>query len=414
MDRYDVTVVVYLGPSTFVDLSAAVSRPISITNGRSEITTTVGKCYGSVTLLKDKVQEIIAEEIITLGPVDIDFGSRIRIYIDNDPIMQLFDGRITDITSGAEEISFSFVEEKQFDATRGNSFSWTDIKTVGDYLYFYMLYIWINTVGGEEMYVGSAQPNYLAIVHPEDGTTSNPFAYFEQILEGIPGAFFYHDPYYPSWILRFRTVSDIDEFGTFVIGEEQILRDYDIQRSISDVANNVRVNYYNPTSGDYDLIETRVNNTSAAVIGQRKINVESIAGADYASQLTAWTLGNRSPVGYPVVEFSSSMELLLRSPTATGEDYVDLQYWLIPSQILDTSALVGVYEGFSEHCFIEQITQRIDRSSWTIDFVVSALGYTALPQSWDEVPGTISWDDALGVFPNVITWDALLYKPLGV
>jgi hypothetical protein len=413
MDRYDVTVVVYLGPSTFVDLSAAVSRPISITNGRSDIATTVGKCYGSATFLKDKVQEIIADEIVTLGLVDIDFGSRIRIFIDNDPIMQLFDGRITDITSGAEEISFSFVEEKQFDATRGNSFSWDGYKVDGDFLYFWMFFIWQNTVDGE-IYVGSGQENYLAIIHPEDGTTSNPFAYFEQILDGIPGAFFHYDPYYPSWQLRFRTVSDIDLYGAFVIGEEQILRNYDIQRSISDVANNVRVNYYNPVSNDYDLIETRVNETSYAVIGDRKINVQSIAGADYASQLTAWTLGNRSPVGYPVVEFSTSVELLLKSPTATGEDYVDLQYWLIPSQILDTSALVGEYEGFADHCFIEQITQRIDRSSWTLDFVVSALGYTALPQSWDEVPSTISWEDALGVFPNELTWDALLYKPLGV
>jgi len=104
----------------------------------------------------------------------------------------------------------------------------------------------------------------------------------------------------------------------------------------------------------------------------------------------------------------------LKSPTAAGEDYVDLQYWLIPSRILDTSALNGVYEGFADHCFIEQITQRIDRSSWTLDFVVSALGYTALPQSWDEVPTAISWEDATGVYPDVITWDALLYKPLGV
>jgi hypothetical protein len=414
MDRYDVTVVVYLGPSTFVDLSAAVSRPISITNGRSEITSTVGKCYGSATFLKDKVQEIIAEEIIALGFVDIDFGSRIRIFIDNDPIMQLFDGRITDITSGAEEISFSFVEEKQFDATRGNLFSWDGYKADGDFLFFWLFFIWLNTVGGEELYISTAQPNYLAIIHPEDGSTSNPFSYFEQILEGVPGAFFFHNPYYPSWELNFRTVSDIADLGAFVIGEEQILRNYDIQRSISDVANNVRVNYYNPVSNDYDLIETRVNNTSAAVIGQRKLNVESIAGADYASQLTAWTLGNRSPVGYPVVEFSTSVELLLKSPTAAGEDYVDLQYWLIPSRILDTSALNGVYEGFADHCFIEQITQRIDRSSWTLDFVVSALGYTALPQSWDEVPTAISWEDATGVYPDVITWDALLYKPLGV
>jgi hypothetical protein len=422
MDRYEWHVLLYTSETLYVDARDVVSRPITVTTGRNDLTSPVGKAYGQISFLRKELEALIDAEII--NPAPIDFGSRIVIYMTDDPLYEFFDGNITDISANAEEITFSFVQRRQFDSTRGNLFEWEDSQPSGFSVLDWLNYIWVNTIDedpGSVPYINlvpDTAPLMSTEVHPVDGSTSNFFQYADSFLAGIPTGTLSYDTWIPGWIYHFRRIKEVT-YEPFIITEEQVVRNYDIQRQIGDVANSVTTDYYlngvdgftNNRSGQ----ASRTNQTNVDKIGLRTVRQNTAADQSVISILNAWTLGVQSPKGYPIVEFSTNAELLLKSPTvvAGGYTYRALPFWLFMSGALEASALTGVYDGFADYMWVEQVTHRFDRSKWDIDIIASAAGYTSYPQQWSEVSSTISWDETVLDFPyGEITWDDLLYTTL--
>jgi hypothetical protein len=410
VDRYDIRVMLY---GYDLDLADAVSRPISLTNGRQDLTTPVGKAYGQVTFLKRRLNQIVSGP--NLSPEDVDFGSRIQISVITPVPVLLFDGCITDISANAEEITFSLVETQSFNATRGVEYSWV-----------YGLPAYTGHL--DDIFTGTTgtgildKPNGGAIdtfIPVKPGTTSNPYSYANEYLSGLQALTLFYDPNLPGWFLEIRNL--YNEFfppktprPTLEIGERQVVRNYDIQRQIGTVANEITADYFNTTTQEFDQQYSRTNQTSVDRIGTRKLSIQT---NNYqlgdVQAFVAWALGNQSPYGYPIVEFTTTIELLRESPSLPSGDLDELLPFLVPGQILDTSALVN-NEGFSDRCFIEQVTHVFDRSSWDVDLIVSNAAYSGQLQPWWDVPASISWEDVLNDPPQVITWDSLLYQNLGV
>ena len=424
MDRYEWHVLLYTSETLFVDARDVVSRPITMTSGRNNIKSPVGKAYGQVSFLRKELETLIAQEIV--NPAPIDFGSRIVIYMTDDPLYQMIDGNITDISANAEEITFSFVEQRQFDATRGKLFSWEDNQPSGFSVIDWLQYIWVNTVNEDidTFPFLNQNPDLAPLmsteVHPSNGSTSNFFQYADQFLATIPTATMSYDSWGFGWVIFFRRLKDALYFP-FVIGEEQVVRNYDLQRQIGEVANQVITNYYqNGVDGFTDnksAVQSRTNETSVDKIGLRTIRQESAADETAISILNAWTLGIQSPKGYPIVEFKTNAELLLKSSTsvAAGSKYEEIPFWFFMNGALDASSLTGVHDGFADLMWIEQVTHRFDRSRWDLDIVASGAGYTSYPQAWNEVSTDISWDETVLDFPyGELTWDDLLYTTLEV
>ena len=390
MDRYRLKV--KLGT---LDLSSAVCAAINYTNGRNSITQPVCQTYASIPFLKSRLFDLLAPTNAA-----VEFGSRLDVYVVTGVSTEtlLFSGKVTDISSDAETITPTLVDLASYGATSGNVYSWST------YVPNFVTHLWNvikETTKRTTDYLVTGFPAQFARFTAD--STDNGLQYANQIIPSFGPVVVYYDPTRGTDGGRL-VIEDRDLYrsgtptGAFSIDESMIQRDYDIQRSISEVANYVTVSWTD--AGNVAQTSIFQNLTSINKIGKR---AETVTSSYYSEntivQFGPWYLGTKAPAGYPVVSVLTSLELL-------GMDEANAPALLHPSTLVDTSAIDR--EGFGTLAYIEQVRHQITRSTWKVELLLSEVGYTSTPQIWSKVPTSVKWNTV----SNLITWDDLLYTDL--
>jgi hypothetical protein len=387
MDRYRVTVNWYPYTGLAIDLSSAVSGAVSITNGRTDLSTSIGQNFGSLTFLKSQLWNIVAANGYQKSAFS--FGSLVSVSIGEvmtsaDNV--LFLGNITDISSDAYEITFSLVSNWVYKMTGFLPYSYagtTDTTTA------IVLDVAQNTGGGlVDAFVGDSE-NTITVGPAE---IANGLTYLSSIIPQSPSQYLFVDPWRDAWQLTERP--PLGAFPDVVIAGDDVLLDYSLDRSVEDVSNRVSVIY---DGGTFE----RTNATSVDRIGQRFQEIETTIGTeDDAEKLGYWFLGAHAPDGFPLITFRTTAELLGYSIAWIAEN-------IQPNRVLDLTAVNA--EGFDDFAYIEQLRYTITRSQWRIELIASNSDYSDLPQKWNQITSGIKWDDILNDPPSVVTWDDLLY-----
>ncbi len=391
MDRYNVAVVWFPYTGYGIDLSSAVSGAVSITNGRTDLTSSIGQNYASLTFLKSRLWEIVEGEGYPRSAFS--FGSLVEVLIGDEGVMTqnpLFWGNITDMSSDAYEITFSLVSNWVYKMTGFFPYSYagaTDTTAAIAY------HVTANTGGG--LMDNQTGPNSDNTVTVEPAEITNGLTYLSGVIGQSPSQYMFVDPYRDAWQLTQRPA--LGGYPDIVVAGDDVLLDYSLDRSVEDVANRVSVVY---DGGTY----SRTNETSVDRIGQRFQEITTtIVDEDGAERLGTWFLGAHAPDGFPLITFRTSAELL-------GMTAADLAENMQPNRVLDLTAVNA--EGFDDYAYIEQLRYTITRSQWRIELIASNADYGELTQTWDQVTVGLKWEDILNDPPSVITWDDLLYTRL--
>ncbi len=399
MDRYDVLVQWETGAG--INLSSAVSQPIQVTNGRSDLSSVIGQCYASVTFLKSDLFALV--EAAGYSRTAFSFGSLVTIQVRDEgstsPRKKLFQGNVTDNSSDAYEITFTMVADLIYQSS--GALPQTAIGPTADTFIFLVAGTIQDSIGAGKLtssIVSRAQVDIYS------GTTveyQNPLTFLSPIINNAPSVFMFVDPNQGKLVINSRPKASA--YVPIVIGSSDVFLNYSLDRSVEDVANSVTVNYsgFPPYAGG---TYSKNNPTSIAKIGTRfvEINTQIIDPPD-AVTLATWYLGAHAPAGYPIVTFTTTAELL-------GMSSVDLAEKLIPDAYLD---LTGINEeGFDDYAFVEQTRHTLTRSQWRIEITASNADYSLLTQTWAEVTPTLKWDDIVNDPPDTVTWDDLLYTSL--
>jgi hypothetical protein len=391
MDRYRVTVEWFPEPSTSVDLSSAVSGAVQITNGRTDLTASIGQNYASLTFLKTRLWDLVEAE--GFSRTAFSFGALVTVSIgetmtSSDAV--LFVGNITDMSSDAYEITFSLVSNYVYRMTGFFPYSYGGAS--GDTISNVIYNVASNTGGGlVELWTNYSE----VIVNLDPAEITNGLTYLSGIVNQAPSQYLFVDPYRDAWQLTERP--NTEDLPTIVLAGDDVLLDYSLDRSVEDVSNRVSVVY---EGGTFE----RTNETSVDRIGQRFQQITtSIVNEDGAEKLGTWFLGAHAPDGFPIVTFRTSAELLGLPAPYLAEN-------LQPNRLLDLTAVEA--EGFEDFAYIEQTRYSITRSAWTMEIIASNSGYSELPQTWEEVSAGLEWGDIDGDSPDALTWDDLLYVRL--
>lgn len=390
MDRYDVRVVWYDEDLNEIDLSGAISGPVSITNGRTDLTTSIGQNYASLTFLKSALfGDLQAQSYSTDS---FSFGSlvNIRVMSEGPPSLaySLFWGNVTDMRSDDYEIQFSLIANYVYKVTGLFPYEYAG----GTGLTNYIAQDILGNTGGGPLLDDTTSASRTSVVL-EPATITNALTYLSSIIGQAPSQYLFCDPNRDGWVLSERPQG----FPDVVITEAEVLRDYSIDRSIDDVTNSVSVVY---ESGTF----TRTNETSVQRIGKRFNELQTqLNDASDAEQLGTWFLGAHAPAGFPLISFRTSVELL-------GIPVEDIATNIQPNRVLDLTAVT--VEGFGDYAYIEQLRHTITRSTWTLDLVASNAAYSELTQTWIQVTPSLDWADVPNDPPTVVTWDDLLYIDL--
>jgi hypothetical protein len=391
MDRYRVTVEWFPETFTSIDISSAVSGAIQITNGRTDLSSSIGQNYASLTFLKASLWDQVEGEGYSRSAFS--FGALVRVSIADAGVSGdriLFWGNITDISSDAYEITFSLVSNLVYRMTGFFPYSYGG--AIEDSITSIISNIAANTGGGIiETYIADSVV-YLTL---EPAEIMNGLTYLSGIVNQAPSQYLFVDNYRDAWQLTERP--NVTPTDPIVITGDDVLLDYSLDRSVEDVSNRVSVVW---EGGTFE----RTNATSVGRVGQRfqQLNT-AIVYEDGAEKLGTWFLGANAPDGYPLVTFRTSAELL-------GLSAFYLAANLQPNSVLDMTAVDA--EGFDDFAYVEQTRYSITRSQWTIELVVSNAGYSELPQRWDQVTAGLTWGDIVNDPPDTITWDDLLYSRL--
>lgn len=397
MDRYEISVQWITG-SQQIELNSAVSQPISITNGRTDLTTSIAQNYASVTFLKSTLDTLLAAESYIAD--SFSFGSLVVIsYIDpaTSTAIPLFYGNVSDMGSDAYEITFSLLSNYVYKCNGLFPFTYAGvIDTVSTVVYEVLLQ------GGGGILMDDTTTASSTDVQIPSAEITNSLAFLAPIVAQAPSNYLFPDPYRDGWVLAERP----QPFPAIAITNSEVLRDYSIDRSIDDVTNKVSVNY-NPYGGPVATY-TRTNTTSVGKIGTRftELTTQIVDFEIDAERLATWYLGAHAPAGFPLITFRTSAELL----ETVGFSPTDIATDLQPNRVLDLTAVNAT--GFDDYAYIEQIRHTIDRSVWRIEIIASNASYSDLPQTWSQVTPSLLWDDVLNDPPNVVTWDDLLYTNL--
>jgi hypothetical protein len=391
MDRYRVTVEWFPETFTSIDISSAVSGAIQITNGRTDLSSSIGQNYASLTFLKASLWDQVEGEGYSRSAFS--FGALVRVSIADAGVSGdriLFWGNVTDISSDAYEITFSLVSNLVYRMTGFFPYSYggATSEPISSIIYT----VAANTGGGIiETYIADSEV-YLNL---DPAEIANGLTYLSGIVNQAPSQYLFVDNYRDAWQLTERP--NVTPTDPIVITGDDVLLDYSLDRSVEDVSNRVSVVW---ESGTFE----RTNATSVGRVGQRFQQLTTtIINEDGAEKLGTWFLGANAPDGYPLVTFRTSAELLGLGSFFIAEN-------LQPNRLLDMTAVNA--EGFEDFAYIEQTRYSITRSQWTIELVVSNAGYSELPQRWDQVTAGLTWGDIVNDPPDTITWDDLLYSRL--
>jgi hypothetical protein len=391
MDRYDIRVTFYPYDGLEINLSSAVSGAVSITNGRTDLTTPLGQTYASLTFLKAALWDLLAGEGYT--PSAFSFGALVKIWVPEAPAYEipLFWGNITDMSSDAYEITFSLVANQIYKATGFFPYNYLGSTEPSDTIASTVI---ANTGGGTLInQIGTASRTNIEA--PPQEITNGP-AYLAGIVNQAPAQYMYVDTALDSWVLAQRP-RDSFTHPTIVLAGDDVLLDYSLDRSVEDVYNSVSVVW---AGGTY----SRENATSIDRIGLRFVEITTtIQTEDEAERFATWFLGARAPDGFPTITFRTSGELLGEFPPWLAEA-------LQPNNLIDMTAVTA--EGFDSYAYIEQVRHTITRSQWRVEIIATNADYASLAQTWAEVDPATSWDDVINDPPNSLSWDDLLYTSL--
>ena len=391
MDRYRVTVEWFPETFTSIEVSSAVSGAIQITNGRTDLTASIGQNYASVTFLKSRLWGLVEAE--GYAPSAFSFGALLKISIADAGVSGdhvLFWGNITDMSSDAYEITFQLVSNYVYKMTGFFPFSYAG--AISDSVSAIVYDVAANTGGG----IVDTSTNWSEVsLNLDPAEITNGLTYLSGIVNQAPSQYLFVDPYRDAWQLYERP--NIMSFPDIVLAGDDVLLDYSLDRSVEDVSNRVSVTY---DGGTFE----RTNETSVGRIGQRFQQISTtIVDENGAEKLGSWFLGAHAPDGYPLVTFRTSAELLGLGAAYLAEN-------MQPNRVLDMTAVNA--EGFEDYAYIEQLRYSITRSQWGIELVVSNSGYSELPQRWNQVTAGFTWEDIVNDPPDTITWDDLLYTRL--
>lgn len=398
MDRYDVSVrlLAYdtVDPAATLELGSAISRPITITNGRQDLNSSIGQTYASFSFIKEKLFSLIEAEGLSRSSVT--FGSYFDIRVRTEGSVgayeRLFRGNITDMSSDAYEITFSLVHEIMYACSGVSQASL--VGPLNEPLSSTLTYAFTQTLGTTP-YVFSVSSALDVYTEQSAVEIQNPLPYLEPIIQQAASVWMFTD--IDANKLRVVQRPPTGIVTPVPLQSEDIFLDYSIDRSVNEVCNYVDVVY---DGGTY----TAKNQTSINKIGERYQQV-STQLTDYPDvvALAFWVLGAKAPAGYPVISFRTTAELL----DLTAEQ-VALQ--IVPNQKLDLT-LIGA-EGFDDYAYIEQVRHTIDRAQWRLDLVISNADYSELTQTWAEVAPSTEWQDVRNNPNDFISWDDCLYTSL--
>lgn len=393
MNRYDIQVQWVIGATT-VDVSSAVSRPITVTNGRQDLNVSIGQTYASVSFLKADLFAIVEDEGFARSALT--FGSNLRILVRTwgavTARQMLFRGNVTDFSSDAYEITFSLVHEIMYLCSGAPQTQL--LGPLNEPLSSTVGYTFSSSLGSTpySFNVSSAMNVYTEQPAAE---IQNPLPYLEPILQQAASVWMYTD--IDANVLRIVQRPPTGIVTPLQLQSEDVFLDYSIDRSVNEVCNHVDIVW---GFGTY----TAKNQTSIDRIGERyqQISTQLQDFPDVVA-LAFWTLGAKAPAGYPVISFRTTAELL----DLTAEQ-VALQVG--PNKKLDLT-LIGA-EGFDDYAYIEQVRHTLDRSQWRIELIISNADYSELTQTWAQVAPSVAWEDVLNDPNNFISWDDCLYTSL--
>lgn len=380
-------------------MSMGVIEPITIVNGRTDLTSGLTKFYCTVSVFRKALQDTFTtagRDVRLLGA-----GSPLQVQMKKtggSTWVTVFDGTVTDTSSDADQIQLTAVDK--------------DLIVLGRTPY--------NPVGnGFPMTVAELQKIAANNAGISNWWSTN-FLFFQDYLLGVPSLGstestatlierFGQEGYRALTRINVPSKKSDSNFGVgqnisfynsptrLTLDSNDVDKNYNLNRGIGDMVNDVVITK-GGNAGNLGGTSTAVDATSLAEIGEINYTFDSwLYRQTDRDEAAFYNLAKRSARGWPLFELTTSYDRI----SAQFTDEIDCYEKIIPANGVDTSAITEPY--IQTKAFIQQVTHRLFKSHWSMSLLLADAKNVDLPQMWKDVTSTLKWGDV----SSELTWDMI-------